>query len=114
ASATDARSDHSVSVTIGPASVELGRLGRGRAIAADHDAVDALLGLAQLLFAMLFQLGSPLIGLDGVVELDLAGFQAPHDLLQLGERILKTHRRNIGGSGWIASRRIAHLRPYST
>jgi len=42
-------------------------------------------------------------------ELDLAGFQAPHDLFQLGQCILETHRRDVGSQG-----RIAHLRLYST
>src|SRR5205814_4167311 len=115
-------SGHSVSVTapLGPASslpapsIELGRRGAHLAIGTDDDAVDALLRLVELVFAMTFQLGSPLIALDGLVELDLAGFQAPHDLLQLGERILETHRRNLGGPNGIADWRIAHLRFNST
>src|SRR5260221_14373923 len=71
ASATVTVSGHNVSVTgpLEPAaslpvpSIELGRLGADRAIGADDDAVDALLRLVELQFAMPFQLGSPLIGL---------------------------------------------------
>ena len=28
---------------------------------------------------------------------DLPGLEAAHDLLELGERILETHRRDVGG-----------------
>src|SRR5205823_7218104 len=84
---------------------ELGRLGADRSVGANDDAVDPLLRLVQLLFAMLLQLRAALIALDRVVELDLPGFEAAHDLLELGEGVLETHRRDVSSIN-----RIAHLR----
>src|SRR5439155_14361031 len=123
ASASDTSSAQSVSVTALLAqaasqavggSVELRRLGGNRAVGANDNPVHPLLRLVELLFAMLLQLRSPFIALDGIVELDLAGFQPPHDLLQFGQRVLEAHRRDVGGPSWIADWRIAHLRPYRT
>ena len=72
-------------------------LRRNRAVGADNDAIDPLLRLVELSFAMLLQLSPTLVGEDRFVELDLSAFEPPHDLLEFGERILETHRRDIGG-----------------
>ena len=56
---------------------------------------------------MLLQLRSALVGEDGLVQLDLPGFEPPHDLLEFGKRILETHRRDVGGRD-----RLGH--PYSS
>ena len=50
---------------------------------------------------MLFEPGPAFVGGDRLVELDLPAFEPPHDLLELGERILETHRGDIGRNAWI-------------
>jgi hypothetical protein len=84
---------------------ELYRRGADAAIRPDDNAVDTLLRFVQLLFAMAFQLRAALIALDRLVELDLPGFKAAHDLLEFGEGVLETHCSNIA-----TTNRIAHLR----
>ena len=59
---------------------------------------EALLRLIELPLAVSFQQRSPLVGEDRFVELDLSALQPAHDLLQLGERLLETHRRDISGN----------------
>src|SRR6185437_11698090 len=111
ASAIETESGHRLSVTARLCSVELDGFGRNSAVGRDDDAVDTLLGLAQLLFAMPLQLCSPFIRLNGVVEPNLPAFEPPHDPLELRERVLEGHRRDIGGY-----RRFGHRRqliPYA-
>src|SRR5580704_164953 len=97
ASSTVTVSPHRLSVNdpLAP-SVQLRRLYRDRAIRPNHDSVDPLLRLVQFLFAMLFQLCTAFIGLYRIVELDLTTFESAHDAFQFGERVLETHRGDIG------------------
>src|SRR5579885_2943990 len=72
------------------------RLRRDRAVRADHDLLDARLRLAQLGFAVPLQERAALVGADRLVELGVAGFQAPHDLLELVQRVLEAQPGDLG------------------
>src|SRR5438105_6600171 len=87
-------SDHRVSV-------KFGGLHADGALGADNDPIHPLLRLVELSFAMPLQLSAPLIRHDRLVELDLAAFEPADDLLELGKRILETHRGDIGGNAWV-------------
>ena len=45
---------------------------------------------------MALQQRAALVGRDRLVELALALFEPPHDLLELRERVLEAHLRDVG------------------
>src|SRR5690348_4142260 len=79
-----------------PDSVKGDRLRRGYAVRTDDDLVDARLGLAQLSFAMTLQQRAALVGRDRLVELVATSLEPLDDLLELLQRVLETHRGDLG------------------
>src|SRR5712691_10126132 len=82
-------SDHSISV-------KFRRLRGNGAVRAYNDPIDPLLRLVQLSLTMLFKVCPALVREDRFIELDLPAFEAPHDLLELSERVLEAHRSDVG------------------
>src|SRR5690348_7449963 len=79
-----------------PGSLKGDRLRRRRAVSADDDLVDPRLRLAQLRLAMSLEQRAALVGRDRLVELVAAGLEPLDDLLELLQRVLETHRGDLG------------------
>src|SRR6185369_13727209 len=75
--------------------VKFRRLRRQRSVGLADDLVDPALGLAELVLAVLFQLRAALVGRNRFIELAFARLEPFHDLLELEECRLETHRGNV-------------------
>ena len=69
----------------------------------------ACFGLGELGLAMAAQGGASLIGGNGVLQLLLASFESPHDLLQVRQRILERHLTDIHGLCRVMPLVVRHL-----
>src|SRR6185437_5375070 len=77
-------------------SVKGHRLRRRFAIGSEHDLVDTRLRLAQLAFAMLLQQRAALVRRKRIVELGVAGLEAPDNVLKLLECVFEAELSNFG------------------
>src|SRR6204780_3380222 len=78
------------------ASIKSERLRRRLAIGAQHDLVDARLGLAQLGFAMPLQQRAALVGGKRVIELGVAGLQPLDDFFEFLQSVFEAELGDFG------------------